>query len=192
MPLTLPFSRRAAAVLAVLGAMLSFGAASALAAPAEVPCSDIGGGKHQCYFYVPGDGHSGGTAVKSSGGGVVGYLHQGYNWIICQQAGGEVSSGPYHNNTWGWTLSDGNTWGWVNAVDARYSGTPDCGGAHGAPPGGPPPAARRRRPGARAGAVLGDRRREVLLRLVHRGQRHRLRHASPDRRRRHGRLPAPR
>jgi Transglycosylase SLT domain len=146
MLLTLPFSRRAAAVLAVLGAMLSFGAASALAAPAEVPCSDIGGGKHQCYFYVPGDGHSGGAAVKSSGGAVVGYLHQGYNWIICQQAGGEVSSGPYHNNTWGWTLSDGNTWGWVNAVDARggdndgrYSGTPDCGGAHGAPPGGPPP-----------------------------------------------------
>ncbi|HLM49952.1 MAG TPA: DUF2599 domain-containing protein [Solirubrobacteraceae bacterium] len=112
------------------------------AAPAPVPCTPSGGGRHTCQFYVPGDGRTGGAPVQGADGRVVGYLHQGANWVVCQETGGRVTSGQHHNDKWAWTLADNLRWGWVNAVYARggdndggFGGVPGCGGAHGRPPG---------------------------------------------------------
>jgi hypothetical protein len=71
--------------------------------------------------------------------------------VLCQQAGGRVTAGPYFNSNWAWTLADNLKYGWVNAVYASGGdndgpfggGVPNCNNAHGAPPGGagsvPPP-----------------------------------------------------
>ncbi len=141
---------RRSVLTALTAAIASFavGSGDALAA-APVPCSSIGGGKYNCTFYVAGNGISGGAPVQA-GGATVGYLHKGTNWVICQQVGGRVTSGPYFNSNWAWTLADNNKWGWVNAVYASGGdndgpfggGVPNCNNAHGAPPGGsggPPP-----------------------------------------------------
>ena len=111
-------------------------------AAAPVPCSPIGGGKHNCAFYMPGDGKSGGSPVQVASR-TVGYLHKGTNWVVCQQVGGRVTRGEFFNRNWAWTLADNHTWGWVNAVyasggdnDGPFRGVPSCNGAHGAPPGG--------------------------------------------------------
>lgn len=115
---------------------------SAHAAPAQVPCTNIGSGHYECSWYPPGDGHSGGALVVV-GTATVGYLHQGRNWIVCQQAGGDVGNSRGYRNTWyGWTQADNNQWGWASAIEAsggdNYGsfggGTPNCNGAHGAPP----------------------------------------------------------
>jgi lysophospholipase L1-like esterase len=138
--------------LVLLGAFLAAATAStALAAPAHadpalVPCWASGGGHYTCSWYPAGDGRSGGTPVLDGNGARVGWLHRGDNWIVCQQRGGRVTSGPYYNSWWGWTLTDYNgRWGWANAVNARGGdneggfggGAPQCNGAHGNPPGGP-------------------------------------------------------
>ncbi len=146
-----------AALAAVLGSLAVGTNAASAAAP--VPCSGIGGGKYNCSFYVAGDGKSGGAPVQS-GATTVGYLHRGTNWVICQQTGGRVNSGPYFNSDWAWTLADNNKWGWVTAVYATGGdnegafggGVPPCNNAHGAPPGGsgspaPPPRPPAPRPG---------------------------------------------
>jgi hypothetical protein len=137
------------AIVAGAAALMAVGVAIANAAnPAT--CTGIGGGKYNCTFYPAGDGHSGGAPVQS-GDTTVGYLHKGTNWVICQQAGGRVTAGPYFNNNWAWTTADNGKVGWVNAVwasggdnDGPFGGgVPNCNGAHGAPPGGaggaPPP-----------------------------------------------------
>ena len=114
---------------------------SATAAPAPVPCSNSGGGKYTCQWYPPGDGIRGGAKVIA-GGRLVGYLHQGSNWVICQQVGATVrnSSGDL-NNWYGWTQADNGRWGWASPLEARgganfgaFSGVPNCNGAHGPAP----------------------------------------------------------
>lgn len=108
-------------------------------APAPVPCtpSTAGAGKFDCNFYPLG------SPVENAAGATVGYLHQGKNWIICQQEGGSVTSGQYRNKWWGWTLSDPpqNASGWVSALyasgganDGKFANVPLCNNAHGAAP----------------------------------------------------------
>jgi hypothetical protein len=108
--------------------------------PGQVPCSATGG-HYTCSWYVPGDGVSAGTPVLSSTAQIVGYLHKGRNWIICQQQGAERTSGSHHNDWYGWTLSDHGGYGWANALyasggadDGRFAFAPNCNGAHGSPP----------------------------------------------------------
>jgi hypothetical protein len=134
-------------------AVASFGAGQAVAA-APVPCHSIGAGKYECNFYVPGDGHAGGAPVKDGGGGRVGFLHKGRNWVLCQQVGGRETSGAYFNDNWAWTLADNNRAGWINAVyasggdnDGAFGGVPACNGAHGNAPGGAPAPAPGPQPG---------------------------------------------
>jgi hypothetical protein len=133
------------ALLGLLAALAGALPAAARAAPAPVPCDPIGGGRYACDWYVPGDGRTAGASVVR-GGRVVGYLHQGRNWITCQQRGADVRNAAGDRNHWyGWTLSDagpnGNQWGWASALEARggddygpFRGVPDCRGAHGAAP----------------------------------------------------------
>ncbi|HEY6891267.1 MAG TPA: putative metal-binding motif-containing protein [Solirubrobacter sp.] len=112
------------------------------AAPAQVPCTNIGGGHYECSWYRPGDGYSGGSLVVV-GTTTVGYLPQGKNWIICQQAGGDVRNAAGNRNNWyGWTEAQNGKLGWASPLDAvggdDYGnfggGAPNCNGAHGAPP----------------------------------------------------------
>jgi hypothetical protein len=110
--------------------------------PKPVPCTATGHGHHTCTFYKAGNGHTGGAPVINASGHVVGYLHRGRNWIVCQQQGRRETSGRYYNNNWGWTLADDAKPGWVNALwasggdnDGAFGGTPACYGAHGNPPG---------------------------------------------------------
>ena len=158
-PTVLPVRRRLRAGRLVVFIAAWLGAAAAWAAPAQaqgaaqVPCWASGGGHFTCFWYPAGDGRTGGTPVLDGSGARVGWLHRGENWIVCQQRGGRLDSGPYWNSWWGWTLTDYNgRWGWANAVHARGGdndggfggGTPPCNGAHGNPPGGgsgpaPPP-----------------------------------------------------
>jgi hypothetical protein len=133
--------RRAALIVCVmLGPAL--GAESAVAAPAPVPCSPIGGGKHECSWWRLGDGRSGGAIVVNDGK-VVGYLHQGRNWIECQQEGAKVYNEDGNKNNWyGWTTSDYGGEGWASALDAKggddygeFEGVPNCDNDHGPAPG---------------------------------------------------------
>ena len=134
-------------------AMLSLAATEPALAQAPVPCTNIGQGRYECNWYRPGDGITGGSLV-AVGTTPVGYLHQGRNWVICQQRGGDVRNPEGDRNHWfGWTQADNGNWGWASPLDAvggdDYGGfgggTPDCNGAHGAPPaysgiwGSPPP-----------------------------------------------------
>jgi hypothetical protein len=127
----------------LLAAALVLAAATpAYAAPAQVPCTNIGGGHYECGWYRPGDGHSGGSLVVV-GTTTVGYLPQGRNWISCQQAGGDMRNPEGDRNNWyGWTEAENGKLGWASPLDAvggdNYGsfggGTPNCNGAHGAPP----------------------------------------------------------
>ena len=139
----------------LLAAALLLAATSdaAAAAPAPVPCTDQGNGQYLCDWYRPGNGIGGGSLVVV-GTTTVGYLHQGKNWIVCQQQGGDMRNPEGNRNHWfGWTQADNDKWGWASALDARGGddygafggGTPNCNNAHGAPPawsgiwGQPPP-----------------------------------------------------
>lgn len=116
-------------------------AAPAVAAPAPVPCDAIGSGKYECSWWRPGDGRSGGSIVVRNGE-VVGYLHQGRNWITCQQRGANVDNEDGNENNWyGWTLSDYGGAGWASALDAeggddygKFEGVPSCDNDHGPAP----------------------------------------------------------
>jgi hypothetical protein len=127
------------ALLAVLATLA--GATAAQAAPAPVPCSSIGAGRYACSWYVPGDGIHGGARVML-GGATVGFLHQGTNWVVCQQRGATVRNAAGDLNNWyGWTEADNRRWGWASPLEARggadfgpFAGVPDCHGAHGAAP----------------------------------------------------------
>jgi Putative metal-binding motif len=112
------------------------------AAPAQVPCTNIGSGHYECSWYQPGDGYTGGSRVVV-GTTTVGYLPPGKNWIICQQAGGDVRNAKGDHNTWyGWTEAENGKLGWASPLDAvggdNYGsfggGAPNCNNAHGAPP----------------------------------------------------------
>jgi len=117
-------------------------ASHASAAPAPVPCTAIGGGKYNCEWWVPGDGRTGGAKVMVNRK-VVGYLHKGTNWIVCQQRGATTQNAAGDRNSWyGWTQSDYGGAGWASAVEARggdddgqFRGVPDRRGAHGPAPG---------------------------------------------------------
>src|SRR3954469_959395 len=127
----------------LLAAAFVLAAASpAVAAPAQVPCTNIGGGHYECDWYRPGNGFSGGSLVVV-GTTTVGYLPQGKNWIICQQAGGTVRNAEGDKNNWfGWTEAQNGKMGWASPLDASGGddfgsfggGAPDSLGAHGAPP----------------------------------------------------------
>jgi hypothetical protein len=145
-------SRTSRAVPALVAGLIAAGAfAATAAAQAPVPCSSIGGGKYNCQFYPAGDGISGGTPVLNSAGERVGYLNEGTNWIICQQAGRTERSGAYYNKWWAYTQANNQQWGWASAVfgkggdnDGQFGGgVPNCNGSKGNPPGAgggaPPP-----------------------------------------------------
>jgi hypothetical protein len=127
----------------LLAAAFVLAAASpAVAAPAQVPCTNIGGGHYECSWYRAGDGKTAGSLVVV-GTTTVGYLHQGRNWIVCQQVGGDMRNPEGDRNNWyGWTQADNQKWGWASPLDAsggdNYGsfggGTPNCNGAHGSPP----------------------------------------------------------
>jgi hypothetical protein len=108
-------------VCAVVAVALAGAPETALAAT-PAPCNEISGARHNCTFYTPGDGRSAGTPVVASNNAVVGYLHQGTNWVICQYAGRRTTVGPYFNKFWAWTKADNGRWGWVNAVYAKGGG----------------------------------------------------------------------
>jgi Putative metal-binding motif len=127
----------------LLAAAFVLAAASpAVAAPAQVPCTNIGGGHYECDWFRPGNGLSGGSLVVV-GTQTVGYLHQGRNWIICQQVGGDMRNPEGDRNNWfGYTQADNDKWGWASAIEASGGddygpfggGVPNCNGAHGSPP----------------------------------------------------------
>jgi hypothetical protein len=130
-----------AGLIAAAGVLLAAAAGPAYA-QAPVPCTDAGSGHYDCTWYVPGDGHSGGSLVVV-GTTTVGYLHQGKNWILCQQLGGDVRNAAGNKNHWfGWTQADNDQWGWASALDAQGGddygafggGTPNCNGRYGSPP----------------------------------------------------------
>jgi lysophospholipase L1-like esterase len=116
-------------------------------APASCEGAGHGSGKFNCFFWVPGDGHSAGAPVRSGSGHRVGFLNYGTDWVVCQQQGREQSSGAFHNDWWAWTEANDLHWGWVNAVyahggdnDGKFGGgVSGCHGRHGAPPHHTPP-----------------------------------------------------
>ena len=126
----------------IAGALLALAIAEPALGQAEVPCTNIGGGKYECNWYRAGNGFSGGSIV-AVGTTTVGYLPQGRNWVVCEQKGGDMRNAEGYRNHWfGWTLAENDKWGWASAVDAsggdNYGsfggGTPNCNGAHGSPP----------------------------------------------------------
>ena len=132
--------RRAALTMWVIFGLV-LGADSAVAAPAPVPCSAVGGGKYECSWWRPGDGRSGGAMVVDKNS-LVGYLHQGGNWITCQKQGADVYNEDGNKNNWyGWTQSDYGGAGWASALDAKggddygkFRDVPDCRDQHGSAP----------------------------------------------------------
>lgn len=124
---------------------VGFAEGSALAA-APTTCNAAGGDRFNCNFYLAGDGKTSGTPVNASDGRVVGYLHKGTNYVICQRVGQRATSGAYYNGNWAYTVADNGQSGWVNAVYASGGdndgpfggGVPNCGNAKGQPPGGKP------------------------------------------------------
>jgi len=125
-----------------IAAFTAPGAVAAHAAePAQVPCTPGSNGRIYCNFWLPGNGISGGSPVTN--GVLVGYLPKGRNWITCQQEGPQISLKgypQYYNKWFAWTTAENGRQGWVNAVagsgganNGKFSSTPSCQGAHGAP-----------------------------------------------------------
>ncbi len=157
-PVTPPRGRRLvlAASLAVAGLVV---AAIALitsgGSPPAVACAPDGTRNHgnelfYCDFQQVGDGRTGGSPVLRTNGALVGYLHEGRNWVECQRPGRTVRFGQRSSHSWALTQSDHGTydhgWGWVNAVyaragvhDAPFARIPGCtprdDSAYGQPPG---------------------------------------------------------
>jgi Putative metal-binding motif len=150
-------------------------AALAFTAPAfgqaEVPCTNDGNGHYTCNWYRAGDGQTGG-AIVAVGTTTVGYLHQGSNWILCEQKGGDMRNAEGDANHWfGYTQADNDKWGWASALDASGGddygsfggGTPNCNGKYGTPPayngvwGSPPAPGPTPTPAPVAGAPDADR-----------------------------------
>jgi Putative metal-binding motif len=139
-------------LLAGLCAAAALVPATAAEAQAPVPCTAIGNGRYECDWYVPGNGITGGALVVRDRT-TVGFLHQGRNWIICQQRGGDMRNLAGDRNHWfGWTVADNGQRGWASPIEARggddygpFALAPNCNGAHGNPPlwsgvwGQPPP-----------------------------------------------------
>jgi hypothetical protein len=73
------------------GALFALAFSAPAFGQAEVPCTNDGGGHYSCNWYRAGDGITGGSIV-AVGTTTVGYLHQGSNWIICEQKGGDMRS----------------------------------------------------------------------------------------------------
>jgi hypothetical protein len=129
---------------ALLAALVTACAASAEPRPpAAIPCTGIGAGKYNCYFYPPGDGTTAGAPVQASSGATVGYLNQGTNYVFCEAVGSAVSSGSNTNDWWAYTEADNDKFGWVNALYARggenngaFASVPGCPVSKGRPPGG--------------------------------------------------------
>ena len=89
---------------------------------------------------------------------VVGYLHKGTNWIVCQQRGATTQNAASDRNSWyGWTQSDHGGAGWASAVEAR--GGDDDSQSEAFPTAGAPTGP------LRAGAASGGR--PVGLSLIH-------------------------
>jgi putative metal-binding protein len=131
-----------AGLIAASAVALAFFVAETAQAQAPVPCSNAGGGHYNCSWWPPGNGISGGALVVV-GTTTVGYLHQGTNWIVCQQKGGSVYNSRGYKNFWfGYTQADNDKWGWASAIEASGGddygpfggGVPNCNGAHGSPP----------------------------------------------------------
>jgi hypothetical protein len=109
----------------------------AVAAQAPVPCYSIDGGRYNCEWWRPGDGHSGGALVVQDRT-TVGFLHKGTNWIVCQQRGGDVFAYGYRNHWFGWTTADNGQTGWASAIEAQGGddfgpfggGVPNCNNAY--------------------------------------------------------------
>ena len=135
------------------GALLALALTEPAFGQAEVPCTNIGGGKYECNFYRPGNGFSGGSIV-AVGTTTVGYLPQGKNYILCEQQGGDMRNAEGYRNHWfAYTEAENGKFGWASALDAsggdNYGtfggGTPNCNGKYGTPPsyngvwGSPPP-----------------------------------------------------
>jgi hypothetical protein len=142
--------QRVQAVLAACAVLMAIAAATTVTATASaktVSCTTQTAGRYQCTFYPPGDGISGGAPVQDATGKTVGYLNQGYNWIICQASGATVHSGGHYNRWWGYTEANDQHMGWVNAVyasggsdDGPFSANvPNCGSTYGSPPSSPTP-----------------------------------------------------
>src|SRR4051794_18591847 len=137
----MPIRHAAPAVATACALLVLVLVAPASAAPRPVPCSAAGGSRYNCEWYVPGDGRTGGAKVMVDRA-IVGYLHQGTNWITCQQRGAMTRNPAGNRNSWyGWTQSDHGGAGWASAVEARggdddgpFRGVPGCGGAHGPAP----------------------------------------------------------
>src|SRR5688572_162384 len=101
------------AALAALTLVVALAWASNASAQAPVPCSPAGGDKHNCEFYPAGDGISAGTPVMNPAGERIGFLNEGTNWVICQQAGRVERSGAYFNKWWAFTQANNQKWGWA-------------------------------------------------------------------------------
>jgi hypothetical protein len=131
-----------AGLIAAGALALAFFMAETAHAQAPVPCSFANGNHYDCNWWPPGNGTSGGALVVV-GTTTVGYLHQGSNWIICQQKGGDVYNSRGYKNYWyGYTQADNNKWGWASAIEASGGddygpfggGVPNCNGQYGSPP----------------------------------------------------------
>jgi hypothetical protein len=131
-----------AGLIATGALALTLLAAPTAHAQAPVPCSFAGGNHYDCNWWPAGNGISGGALV-AVGTTTVGYLHQGSNWIICQQKGGSVYNSRGYKNYWfGYTQADNDKWGWASAIEASGGddygpfggGVPNCNGGYGSPP----------------------------------------------------------
>ena len=126
----------------IAGAFLALAATEPAFAQTEVPCTNTGDGHYACNWYRPGNGQTGGSLV-AVGTTTVGYLHQGSNWIVCEQKGGDMRNAEGNRNDWfAYTQADNDKWGWASALDASGGadygsfggGTPNCNGKYGTPP----------------------------------------------------------
>src|SRR3954467_8486324 len=131
-----------AGLIAAGALALAFFVVETAQAQAPVPCSHAGGGHYNCNWWPPGNGPSGGALVVVDTT-TVGYLHQGSNWIICQQKGGSVyNSRGYKNLRLGYTQADNDKWGWASAIEGpggaacgrAGGGVPSCSGERCSPP----------------------------------------------------------
>ena len=117
----------AAGLAAVLSA--AFFSAPAMADPAPVPCS-ASGGVYYCDFYPAGDGYSAGCPRPELRRRRGRLSQPGFNFVFCQEVGGEDTSGGYSNDWWAWTEANNGSYGWVSALWGRAETTTDASRAY--------------------------------------------------------------